>query len=262
MQKKGEVSKKVIENTVRYAVYFLLVVITPLLAQPVAKLFDWCTLDWAEKGQLREFFHELFTCAFWGIEFLALYFVNRRMKSEGGKRNSSITKIENQDLEIQAEVAVADGEKKAEKPLLPMRNIIFLFLISAACVLLISTQIDFQVKPFYDIGKKISTSGIMIKASVIVRNVVKCVWITMLLKSAYTLMEGVLETFKKKKSDWLIWLGVAFLVFCFGIYDVVASKNPFAWTYLLFYLAFTAVYYFAERNDRKSFLLIFFIYIF
>ena len=73
---------------------------------------------------------------------------------------------------------------------------------------------------------------------------------------------SVRSALNKENLKWLVWVGVGFLLLGFGVYDVLMSANPFAWTYLLFYVAFTAVYYFAERNNVKAFLLIFFIYIF
>ena len=254
--------KIVIENLIRYGVYFLLAVVTPFVAMLIAPFFDRFVIEWSQKGELREFYVQLFTCIFWGLEFLTGFLIGRKLKAKGiivGREQLFPVKTEEQELE--KEVAAADAKERSAK-FLPMRNVIFLFLIVTACVLLISVQIDFQVKPFYDIGEKVSINGLLIKCSVIVGNVVKCIWITLLLKAGYGLMEAFVSALNKENLKWLVWVGVGFLLLGFGVYDVLMSANPFAWTYLLFYVAFTAVYYFAERNNVKAFLLIFFIYIF
>ena len=258
-----EAQKKIIiENLIRYGVYFLLAVATPFLAMLIAPLFDGWVIEWSQRGDLREFYTQVFTCIFWGVEFLAGFLIGRKLKSKGiivGREHLFPVKDEPQELE--REIAAADGEARNGK-FLPMRNVIFLSLIVSACVLLISMQIDFQVKPFYDIGEKVSINGLLIKCSMIVCNVVKCIWITLLLKSGCSLMEAIVSALNKENLKWLVWVGAGILLFGFGIYDVVMSANPFAWTYLLFYIAFTAVYYFTERNNGKAYLLIFFIYIF
>ena len=96
------------------------------------------------------------------------------------------------------------------------------------------------------------------------RNLVKCALIMVALVNSRWIMEDVLQSNKieGKFQEYVKWLGVGVLVMLFGTCDVLAFATPFTWTYLFFYAAFTAIYFFTEQSPVKSFLLIFFIYIF
>ena len=259
MQKSNVVSKKTIENAIYFLVMFAAAAITPFIAKPLAKLFDGITMDWSERGQLREFFVQLITCLFWGLEWLALYYVNKKRKA--AKTSNDVESEISEQAEVLAEAAVADAAIK-KKRFLPMTNLVFLLGITVVCVFVLSAQIDFQVKPFYDIGEKISLSGLVVKGSILVGNIIKCIWTVLLLRYALRFATALTENTKLAQYSWVKWCITGALVFLYGVYDVLITANPFAWTYLLFYVAFTLVYYLMEKNEKKSFLLIFFIYIF
>ncbi len=312
MQKNKDLTKSVIEitgNMARYALYFLVVVLTPLIAEPIAKMFDWCVLNWSEPGQLRGFFTALFTVIFWLIGMAIILSVENGFKktvkrktemltgkeltSEGAqtqteKTDDAAAKAENQPTKTEApaaETVKQDGrlskeerkQRNAErlakfktwwvttfqsKPVLPWRNVGSLLLITVACLLLISLQIDFQVKPFYELGDKITYSELINKGGEIVVNLVKCIWIVMMLRAALGIWQALLEFWDISHVRFLKWIGAGAMLVLFGIYDVCSTGNPFAWTYIAFYVAFTAIYYFTERSEVKTYLLTFFIYIF
>ncbi len=271
-------TQKTLENAMRYALCFLAVILTPLVAAPLAKL-----LDWVAYGQLRKFITDLITCLFWGGEVIAFYFTEKAIKKKIKKRQAERIDV----LEI-SEKAEALGnfesseenenyssevrtKKKKEKriktkaDLLPLTTVGVLTAIVVACVLMISAQIGFKVKPFYDIGEKVTGYELLDKIGAIVKNAVKCMWILILLIVSDNLACEILSKvngLSEKAKTWGRYLFTGVLVLLFGLYDVLAHSNPFALTYLLFYIAFTAIYYLTKKSRAKSVLLILFIYIF
>ena len=298
MQEKKKYVRNVMDiakNLARYALYFLAVVLTPLIATPIAKLFDWCVLDWSSPGQLRGFFTDLFTAILWLNELVVILIVEHFAKRSFEKKmgETGIRELQSDELsveplpqetEVEAEVAATEaetmfkGEEKTllkkeklsqrvnswwkPKPMLPLRNVGILFLITAACILLISVQIDFQVKPFYDLGDKTTYSEIVNMLGFLVMNLFKCIWIVMIIQSALGIWQALMEYCNVAHVKFIKWIGTGAMVLLFGLYDVFTSANPFAWTYIIFYVAFTAIYYFQQRSNVKSYLLIFFLYIF
>ena len=244
--KENEMIRNITKDVIAYAVCLVLVVVTPFLAKPLAVCFDWCYLEWTSPGSLRFFFGELFTVLFWIAEIVALFLLK-------GKINPT----------AQKELA-ATNATKTEKTILPLKNVGILLLITSVCILIISAQIGFKVKLAYELGEKMTLSQLVGAGGTLAKNIVKCGWILAAIRLSLRIFEKVfndLEVDDKRKQLYQ-WLCVAATALVFGIVDVIVYQNPFAWTYLLFYLAFVAVYYFTEKNLIKSYLLIFFIYVF
>ena len=235
-------TRKMIKNLIYYALCFLAVVVTPYLALPIVPLWDW-----AGYGLMRQLFHEAFTVIFWAIELVAFYIVKRKILD---KRFKAASTDETQQVE------------KQQRPLLPLKNVFILFGISILCILIISIQTGFQVKPIYDIGEKVTGYEIWNKIGWLGKSIAKCVWILLILMCTHEIATEALRSFPEKKQKWLIPIVVGGLLFVFGICDVLISANPFALTYLLFYVAFTAVYYLTERSVPKTLLLVMLIYLF
>lgn len=252
--------KKLIENAVRYAVYFLAVLLTPLLTEPMA---DW--FDWVGYGRLHAMFANAFTGIFWLLQFIVILVVEEFLKRRAAK------KPQTEERQITVEELPTEGEatvkkKKESTPPLPLRNLFILTGIVALCVLFISAQIDFKVKPFYELGEKVNGYELWNNFTVIGRNAVKCVWIVLFMRATLSFTETLFaEVPNEKRKKGLIWLGVIVALLPFGLYDVLISGMSLAFglTYLfLFYPAFVLVYYFTEQRGVKAYLLIMFIYIF
>ena len=251
--------KKLIENAVRYAVYFLAVFLTPLVAEPMS---DWFL--WVGYGRMTPFITNIITMIFWMLEFIAILILEFLLKR---KREPALREEEKQ---LSFEELPSENEKGAGKkertPPLPLKNLFILTGLVVLCVLFISAQIDFKVKPFYEIGEKVNGYELWNNISGIARNAVKCVWIVLIMRAALdfseTLFSGVSN--EKHKRGWA-WLGVLSGIMVFALTDVLCSGMSLAFglTYLfLFYPAFVAVYYFTEQRGVKAYLLIMFIYIF
>ena len=279
MQKQSVFSKKGLLCVICYVCILAAAVVTPFLAALVAPLFDWCVLDWSENGQLRGFFTELFTAIFWVLEMIGGYFVFRRF----GKDVETAAVGEGTVADTSAEDAEKVEQKSKEKqgiwrrvkasfdkmmanraPLLPMKNVGILLGITVFCILLVTLQIGLQVKPFYELGEKVTFSQIVDKGGEWIKNGVKCVWILLVLRLGLRFFSelSVWETLDEKRRAWLQWLGTGVLLLVFGAVDVIMAANEFTLVYLVFYVAFTAVYYFTKQSVVKSFLLILFIYFF
>lgn len=273
--------KKFFTNLARYALYFVLVLVTPYFAKPIVPLFDWVGY-----GQMAGFVFELFTALFWAVELIILLIVEIVVRKKQRKRilqnadadgalANAMEKRGNEPLDRtldasfkswvkakdEAEILQAQPQKKKgeKQPPLPLWNVLLLAALTIACVALISVQTGFQVKPIYDIGEKVTGHQLLNKIGILIRNCVKCVFISLLLRESFEMADAIVG---KDGSKWYVWLIGAAFVLAFGVFDVIRDANPFWWTYLIFYVAFTAVYALTKRNIGKTFALVLFIYIF
>ncbi len=252
MQNTAYNQRRLIESAVRYVLYFILVIVTPFFAKPMANFFDWVAY-----GQIHIFFGELFVCIFWLLELAAIvcidFFVVRKFLPC------------QEQPQAEAEEETQKGKKKKVVPQpLPLKNVGLLLLIAVGCVALITLQIGLQVKPFYDFGEKFTGYELLDKVGGLLRNIVKCVWLVMILKNSLVIAEELVKLLKLPAvwRRWTSWLIAGALLMVFGVYDVLSSNNLYVWTYLLFYAVFTLVYFLTEKNEKKSYGLILFIYLF
>ncbi len=278
MTKPKFFTQKFIDNGIRFLFYFLAIALTPLLAKPIAPLFDWVGY-----GSLRTAIAELFTMLFWGIEGIVFFLVEgflhkKRASTEPTGEDFSPQESEGEEPLITPEAGQAYEGKKIKKkarekdvnPPMPLANVFVLTAICSACILLISAIIGFQVKPFYDIGAQVSGQKLISAVAVIFRNCAKCIFIVAMLAACKNMADEVVEKqFPDKK--FLVWILVGAGLLLFGIFDVFASVVQYpmggrgwltALAYFLFYIAFTAVYYFTEEHKVKAYFLILLIYIF
>lgn len=212
-----------------YVISFLAVTLTPIPAKLISPLFDWVGY-----GAMEPFFDEVFTCIIWIVEILVFEGINKK------KFKTSI---------------LSNAEVKGHE--LPLKRVFIISGIVAACILIISAQIDFQVKPFYDLGEKFSGYELLNNAGIFLRNIVKCFWIVIMLKAAQEFLEQQFGTGKGR----YLYAGLA-MVLTVGIYDFVMGMNNLPVTYSLLYLVYGIIYMLAEKHMLKSYLLIMLIYLF
>ncbi len=256
MTKPKFFTAKFIENAIRFAVYFLAVAITPFLAKPISPLFDW-----AGYGLFRPMFTEIFTAIFWALEWLAIGIIEKK------RRQKQTPTVEEESAEEGAE-PVKKAKKEIKSPI-PLKKVWILTAICCGCILLMSAIIGFKVKIFYDFGEKFTGVQMGATIAVIGRNVLKCVWIALMLKACKAMAEEIVATCCPEKK--LTWFLTGAILMLFGIFDVFSSVASYpmnttgaliALAYLAFYVAFTAVYYFTEESAGKSYCLILLIYLF
>ena len=271
MQIENSAKAKIKENIIYYALIFLAVIATPILSAQTAKLFDWAVLSWSQQGELRPFFTELFTAIFWLIEWIVFLYARDRFIQK--QQTSAVENIvKNKEESLAQEAAISDDRKgkRAKKsrykqsPLLPRKNMAILFLITVVCIVVVTLQIGLKVKPFYELGDKTTYTKMLIKGGEVLRDLTKGIWIVSILKTALLIVEELpfFDKVSKKYATLLKWLGICLLAIIFGVFELLIFDNPFFWTYILFYVAFTAIYFFTARAPIKSYLLICFIYIF
>ena len=283
MEKSAQTIKKFVANLVRYLVYFVCVVVTPILTKPIAPFFDWVGY-----GQMRDMFARVFTCIFWALELIMILLVELNIKAneeqsirEGLNVERSIrkglkcgetldatldesfrawTKAKENEHKLPQKTQKGKKMRRVKQPPLPLWNVVLLTLISVGCILLISIQTEFQVKPIYDIGEKVTGHQLYSKIALWVCNIIKCVWIVFFLHAAFGMAEVLTRSYQGK--SWLTWLVCGVMLMIFGTLDAFCNMAPFSWTYLLFYATFTLVYYLTKRNGGKTFGLVLLIYMF
>lgn len=151
-----------------------------------------------------------------------------------------------------------------EKRFLPLKNVVIISAICVACVGLVTLQIGLQVKPFYDIGKKVVGYELLHKVAIMARNAVKCGFYLFFLHYAQEYAEKICQRVQWSEGwkKYLPYLLTGVCALAFGVYDVLLYQPIFWATYLVFCVAYTAIYFLTKRNWGKSYLLILFIYLF
>ena len=237
-------------NLGRYALCFLPFLIAPVIAKPLALFFDF-----VQYGQWISFFYQLLIGLTWLFSLLALIIVDGQIRKK--RKKCALATAE----QTQMREVLKMPKQKSEK--LPLVNVIVLSVIVFFCVIAISAQIGFQVKPFFDIGEKNVAPQLWGKVTVILRNIVKCVWIMYLLNAALKMSGEIFaDVTDEKAKEWLTWIIAGFFLMAFGIYDVVTSCQNFTLTYIIFYALFPVIHCLTRKNNVKSCLIIAFIYLF
>ncbi len=246
MSKPKFLTAKFIENAVRFLLYFAAVALTPFLGKATAGI--WNKIAY---GYLYGLFTEIHTVLFWLLEAVLFYLVGKLLREKG--------------------VLTVEAPKKESWKPIPPKNLCILTGICAGCVLLLSAVIGFQVKPFYDLGEKVTGYQIWCAVGVIGRNAFKCMWALAMLLCGLRMADELIKAYAVQEKPWLrLLLGGSFLLL-FGIFDIFTSVLAYpvntrsiliAAVYFLFYALFPLVYYYAEENRGKTCLMMVFIYLF
>ncbi len=244
-----------IENAVRFAMYFLALTVTPLIGYLLAPVWDWVGY-----AMFRELFGEIHTGLLWTAEWIVFHQIEKKYRAK--KANDVQPKILRRE----------ERESGKEKPaLLPLKNVLILTGICAGCILLISAIVGFEVKLFYDLSSSnLGGKGIANKLGVLGANVLKCIWIALMLPCCKAMGEEIVKTCYPDKGEWLVWVLAGGILMLFGLYDVFLSvaEYPLHWRgaltavcYLLFYAVFPVVYYFTREHRGKTYFIVVLIYI-
>lgn len=272
-----ELSKnRLIKNIIRYLVYFLAVILTPLLFRTSSWIVR--AFDWVGYSQMRPFFKELFTLIFWIVEMIAFYFIEKKhypkaerssafALSEAMKKAAEKQEInENGQGRVEMNEIASETGRRKKTPLLPLKTVVTLTVIVAACILVLSAQIDFWVKPFYDIGENVQGYVLFNRIAVIARNVVKCVWIVWILAASREIACEICALGKNEAEKRGLFFGAYMgLFFIFALYDVLTAGMTLSigvTYFVLFYPCFVLVDALTKHNTVKSYILIVLIYIF
>ena len=124
MQRTNDLTKNVMKiaaNIARYTLYFLIVVIVPLISEPLATQFDWCKLKWSEPGELHPFFAEMFTIFLWLLALAVVTTVQARFQKAFDDKKAMLsgkgikTDTDEAEASVKAKPCVKSVRKNAKK---------------------------------------------------------------------------------------------------------------------------------------------------
>ncbi len=226
---KEEKEMSWISLAIIYCIAFACIVITPFIAKKIAPMFDYVSY-----GAMRWWFTELITCVLLTLEIVIIAIVCKKQWNVNVLMNSD-----------------THGKE------LPGKNLAILAILSIASILIISAQIGFEVKPFHDMGVKITGYEFMGNIGTLFRNAIKCGFIVLMMRCAQKIAEILIG----KGRSRFIWGGVILLL-TVGVYDLLIGANTLPLTYFLLNLLFGWVYLLTERSISKTYLFVLLIYFF
>lgn len=183
-------------------------------------------------GQMTVFFTEIVNCCIWIVCIIALYFFIKKKCAVNILSNPLTRKQE-----------------------LENKNLIAVIGIIIVCILIISAQIGFQVKPFYDMGVKITGYELMGKLGGILSGIIKCVWMIILIECAQNICES------RGLNPRVPWGGIV-LMCTMGVYDIVFGLTTLVITYFVLNIVYGVIFLLTHKSVSKSYLGILLIYIF
>lgn len=227
--KKQNLDKNIYLNLMVFVIGIVAILFTPFVARIFSPLFNWVGY-----GSLLVFWDEVFTSVFWFAEIAILKIIYKK------KFDKNI---------------ISNPETKGQE--LPIKRVFIITGIVIVCILIISAQIGFQVKPFYDLGKKFNGYELLVNCGVFLVNIIKCMWITIMLKAVQDVFEEIIG-----KGKMFIPFAGLILLLTLGIYDVITSAYNLLETYLILYAVYGLIYLLTDRHMIKTYLLIMFICLF
>ena len=221
--------KNIYLNLMVFIIGIVAILFTPFIARIFSPIFNWIGY-----GSLLVFWDEVFISVFWFIEIVILKLVYQK------KYNKNV---------------ISNLEAKGQE--LPIKRVFLITGIVVACIIIISAQIGFQVKPFYDLGKKFNGYELLVNCGVFLVNIIKCMWITIMLKAVQDVFEGIAG-----KGKLFIPFAGLVLLLTVGIYDILIGAYNLPVTYLILYVVYGLIYLLTDRHMVKTYLLIMFVCLF
>lgn len=213
---------------VTYIIAFACLIIMPMISKQLAPMTD--NIDY---GALRHMFEEIITCVGWSLAIIVITIVC--------KKKYGVNVLLN---------------KKTKGQELPVKRVLILGAIVIASIFLISAQIGFQVKPFYDMGLKITGYELMGKEAELFKYAIKCAYIVLMIRCAQKLAEEMIGKGRSK----MIWGG---LVVCLtvGVFDLIVGNYTLPLTYFLLNLVYGAIFLLTDKSVFKTYLMVLLIYL-
>lgn len=227
--RKQNLDKNIYLNLMVFVIGIVAILFTPFIARIFSPLFNWVGY-----GSLLVFWDEVFTSVFWFAEIAILKILYKKRFDKN---------------------IISNPETKGQE--LPIKRVFIITGIVIACILIISAQIGFQVKPFYDLGKKFNGYELLVNCGVFLVNIIKCMWITIMLKA----VQEVFEEIVGKGKIFIPFAGLILLL-TLGIYDIITHAYNLPETYLVLYAVYGLLYLLTDRHMVKTYLLIMFICLF
>lgn len=210
-----------------YILSIAFIIFTPYPAKLMSLLFS--DLGY---GAMTPMFSELFCALLWAVEiFFLKKFISKRVDND---------------------IFITKSEAKGP---LPLPRLLILTAITVICVILISAQINWQVKLFYDVGSNTTGYGLMKSGGEIVKNAVKCLWMVFLI----SIGQSLFENFSTKTS---VPAGGIILMLTLGALDLASGITLLKLTYVFLYAVFGWIFLITNKNVLKTYFYTWFIFVF
>lgn len=133
---------------------------------------------------------------------------------------------------------------------LPFWRTIAISIIVIGCILIISSKIGWQVKPFYDLGEKFSGYELAGHLAGYLSSFVKLFFAVMVIRTSQEALECLFPNTQN-----IIWGGI-FLFITYGLYEYCIHRYYLNTTYLFINLVYGSLYLLTKKSVGKTYLLI------
>lgn len=145
--------------------------------------------------------------------------------------------------------------EKKDKEYLPIKNMIFLSLLTIIPILLVSGLIGWNFKPIYDLGAHFTGMQLAHHLVYLLSSVFKLLLVYIIIRVSH---EALVNLFPK--YDYIPY-GALFAFLTFGLYELILGVHYLPIVYLLLPFVMFYIYYFSNKTFSKSFILMVLIYL-
>lgn len=222
--------KKYALSFAEYLLALVMLIFTPLWVTPLRDFYSGL-----HYGSYVDVFTDLTVALFWFIEIKLLV--------KWSRKNGTI----------------ASEEGPESKELLPASRVLLISLAITVCILLVSFETGFKVKPFYDIAHRVASRTIVNRLGILVRELAVSYWILYVLRLADYVGLGASEGRSHPKT--IYWAIYMTMLAVFAVFDIFTITGATYFSYILFYLFFGLVYHMVNKSLHKTFWLILILYV-
>ena len=187
-------------------------------------------------GNITQVLINSFTLVLWGIEFIILFFVCKKL-------NINIF-----------------TEKENKKKELPIFRLIILFIFSIIPMLAVSIYLDFTLKIVYELGVKVTVWGFVQNAINMVAWILRMAFITVFINSVHLGLEKNIKFANAKLNKYFPY-GAVLWFLIFGLIDFFFLGTNLKAFYLIATLLYGIVYLLADRKFSSTFVISYLIWL-
>ncbi len=186
-------------------------------------------------GNLVNIFVNAGSLIIWLIEFLAMFFVCKKLKIQ------IFTKPEN-------------------KQELSILRLIILFAVAVVPMFIVSAYLNFNVKIVYDLGSRVTILQLGSNIANMASWLVRMVFIVLFINFVHLAIEGNVKFSKPALNKYFPW-GCILSFLIFGLIDFFAISVNLPWFYLLLSFYYGIVYLLSGRKFASTYLISYLIWL-
>ncbi len=145
--------------------------------------------------------------------------------------------------------------------MLPIRNVMTIYLSSIVIILIISAIIGWNVKPFYDLGENFTGFQLIIHAVKLIYFSILLLFVVLMIENFQYGLEGIFK-FKNPILNSYFPVGGIATMLTYGIYQIVMDLSTLTVIYFILISIYGIVYLLAERSFSKTYLTSLLIFLF